>query len=80
MAANFVAPLALFSMQDGFVEITGVLGDDACSHRLAALGFCAGRRVMVIRRGDPAILRVGGNRFALAAELLDRIYARSIAV
>jgi len=70
-----IAPLAVFSEQDGFLEITGVLGDDASTQRLTALGFCTGKRVRVIRKGDPAILSVGGSRFALAAELQDRIYA-----
>ena len=74
MAANLVAPLAVFSEYDGVLEITGVLGDDACAHRLTALGFCAGKQVTVIQRGDPAILSVGGSRFALASELQERIY------
>ena len=75
MAAHLVAPLGIFSEHDGLLEITQILGDDPCAHRLSALGFCAGKRVMVIRRGDPAILSVGGSRFALAGELQERIYA-----
>ena len=70
----------MFSEHDGFLEITQISGDDACVRRLSALGFCAGKRVKVVRRGDPAILSVGGSRFALAGELQDRIFASPVPI
>jgi Fe2+ transport system protein FeoA len=78
MVANNIAPLAVFSEHDGFLEIVQVLGDDAHSRRLCELGFCVGKRVSVVTRGDPAIMNLGGSRFALAGELQERIFARPV--
>lgn len=41
--------------------------------RLMSMGVCAGRRVMLVRRGDPLILRVLGSRIGLSARLADRV-------
>ena len=75
MAVPLAAPLGMFSEHDGLLEITQISGDDACARRLSALGFFAGKRIKVVRQGDPAILSVGSSRFALAGELQDRIFA-----
>ena len=37
--------------------------------RLEVMGLCRGRRVCVIKRGDPMIVRVLGTRIGLAAAL-----------
>jgi Fe2+ transport system protein FeoA len=37
--------------------------------RLKAMGICQGRKVMLVRRGDPLILRVLGSRIGLSARL-----------
>ncbi|KAA0210684.1 ferrous iron transport protein A [bacterium] len=76
MIANHIAPLAVFSEHDGPLEIVQVLGDDASSRRLCELGCCVGKHVRVVRRGDPAIVSIGGSRFALAGELQDRVFAK----
>ncbi|MCC7191905.1 MAG: ferrous iron transport protein A [Phycisphaeraceae bacterium] len=45
--------------------------DDA--DRLKAMGVCVGRKVELIQRGDPLILRVLGSRIGLSARLARRI-------
>lgn len=40
-------------------------GGDA--ERMKALGLCEGRRLEVLRAGDPLIVRVHGSRFGIAA-------------
>jgi len=42
-------------------------GDDAA--RLMALGVCVGRRLQVVKSGDPMIVRVVGARVGLSARL-----------
>lgn len=42
-------------------------GDDA--QRLKTLGICIGRRIEVIKSGDPLIIRVFGSRLGLSASL-----------
>jgi len=39
------------------------------SDRLKAMGLCAGRRLQLIKRGDPLIVRVVGTRIGLSARL-----------
>lgn len=41
--------------------------------RLRTLGICPGRRVWLVRRGDPMVLKVMGTRLGLAAELAKRV-------
>ncbi len=43
--------------------------------RLKSMGVCAGRKVEVVLRGDPLILRVFGTRIGLSARLAEQIYA-----
>ncbi len=45
--------------------------------RLQAMGVCPGRRVMLVRRGDPMILRVLGSRIGVSARLAERISVRA---
>ena len=46
---------------------------DAEIERLMTMGVCEGRKVMLVRRGDPLILRVLGTRIGVSARLADRI-------
>lgn len=39
------------------------------SDRLKAMGLCAGRRLQLIKQGDPLIVRVVGTRIGLSARL-----------
>jgi Fe2+ transport system protein FeoA len=41
--------------------------------RLKAMGICQGRKVMLVRAGDPLILRVLGSRIGLSARLAARV-------
>lgn len=41
--------------------------------RLRTLGICPGRRVWLVRRGDPMVLRVMGSRLGLARELAKQV-------
>lgn len=50
-------------------------GEGADVERLKAMGLCLGRRVELVRAGDPLILRVLGVRIGVSARL-----ARGIAV
>jgi Fe2+ transport system protein FeoA len=47
-------------------------GDDVA--RLMALGICIGRRVEVVRAGDPMIVRVVATRVGLSARLAAGVY------
>ena len=48
--------------------------DDDDTHRLKTLGICLGRRVELVRVGDPLILKVFGSRLGLAASLAARVH------
>jgi len=47
--------------------------DDEAARRLKMLGVCAGRRVELVRGGDPLIVKVFGSRLGLAATLAARV-------
>ena len=42
--------------------------------RLKTLGICVGRRLEVVRPGDPMIVRVFGSRLGLSASLASRVW------
>ncbi len=46
---------------------------DGAAGQLMAMGVCAGRRIEVIQRGDPMILRVLGSRLGVSAPLASRV-------
>jgi Fe2+ transport system protein FeoA len=48
--------------------------DDEDTQRLKTLGVCLGRRVELVRIGDPLILKVFGSRLGLSAELARRVH------
>jgi Fe2+ transport system protein FeoA len=47
--------------------------DDEDTQRLKALGVCLGRRVELVRVGDPLILKIFGSRLGISAELARRV-------
>ena len=53
--------------------VRDVATDDEDTQRLKALGVCLGRRVELVRVGDPLILKVFGSRLGLSAELARRV-------
>jgi Fe2+ transport system protein FeoA len=46
---------------------------DAEVDQLKSMGVCLGREVMLIRAGDPLILKVMGTRIGLSARLAARV-------
>jgi ferrous iron transport protein A len=42
--------------------------------RLKTLGICLGRRVELVKAGDPLIVRVFGSRLGVSAELAARVW------
>lgn len=47
--------------------------DDEDTQRLKTLGVCVGRRVELVRVGDPLILKIFGSRLGISAELARRV-------
>ena len=47
--------------------------DQEPADRLKALGLCVGRRIELLKAGNPMILRVLGSRIGLANRLAKRI-------
>jgi Fe2+ transport system protein FeoA len=47
--------------------------DDEDTNRLKTLGVCVGRRVELVRAGNPLILKIFGSRLGLSAELAARV-------
>lgn len=48
--------------------------DDEDTNRLKTLGICLGRRVELVRVGDPLILKIFGSRLGLSASLAARVH------
>ncbi len=48
--------------------------DDEDTNRLKTLGICLGRRVELVRVGDPLILKIFGSRLGLSASLAMRVH------
>jgi len=53
--------------------VRSVATDDEDTQRLKTLGVCLGRRVELVRAGDPLILKVFGSRLGISAELAARV-------
>ena len=53
--------------------VRSVETDDEDTHRLKTLGVCVGRRVELVRSGNPLILKIFGSRLGLSAELAMRV-------
>ena len=52
-------------------------GDDSAK-QLMAMGVCIGRRIEVIKCGDPLILRVLGSRLGVSARLAQRVLVDNV--
>lgn len=50
-------------------QVQTIDADHEDADRLKAMGVCVGRRVEVLRRGDPLILRVLGSRIGVSSRL-----------
>jgi len=47
--------------------------DENSDKRLRTLGICPGRRVWMVRKGDPMVVKVMGTRIGLAKELAQGV-------
>lgn len=54
--------------------IHAIDADDEDQQRLKAMGVCLGRRVELVKAGDPLILRVLGTRIGVSARLANRVH------
>lgn len=69
--------IALPRLEPGWcatVEAVAATGTDAA--QLMAMGVCPGRRVVLVRHGDPLILRVLGTRIGVSARLAEQVIVR----
>ncbi len=64
-----IALLPLSAMIGGEARVMSVEAETADASRLMALGICVGRRVEIVKAGDPLIVRVVGARVGLSARL-----------
>jgi len=53
--------------------VRGVTTDDEDTQRLKTLGVCVGRRLELVRAGNPLILKIFGSRLGLSAKLAARV-------
>lgn len=53
--------------------VRSITTDDEDTQRLKTLGVCVGRRVELVRNGNPLVLKVFGSRLGLSAELARRV-------
>ena len=53
--------------------VRSVETDDEDTNRLKTLGVCVGRRVELVRAGNPLILKIFGSRLGLSSELASRV-------
>ena len=53
--------------------VRSVATEDEDTQRLKTLGVCVGRRVELVRTGNPLILKIFGSRLGLSAELAARV-------
>ena len=53
--------------------VRSISTDDEDTQRLKTLGVCVGRRVELVRAGNPRILKIFGSRLGISAELAARV-------
>ena len=53
--------------------VRSIATDDEDTQRLKTLGVCVGRRVEVVRSGNPLILKIFGSRLGISGELAARV-------
>jgi len=69
------APFPVDRLQPGHCgTVREIRAGDQETFRLKAMGVCRGRRVMMVRSGDPLILRVLGTRVGISARLAGKVY------
>ena len=53
--------------------VASVQAGDMEIERLKSMGVCVGRRLMLVRSGDPLIVKVLGSRIGISARLARRV-------
>lgn len=53
--------------------VSSVRAGETEIERLKSMGVCVGRRLMMIRAGDPMIVKVLGSRIGISARLAERV-------
>ena len=53
--------------------VAAVRAGDEEIERLKSMGVCVGRRLMLIRAGDPMIVKVLGSRIGISARLAQQV-------
>lgn len=56
--------------------VADVGGPPELANRLQALGFCEGRKMTIVRRGDPAIVEVLGTRIGMSSAISQYVTVR----
>jgi Fe2+ transport system protein FeoA len=78
MVTSTEQPLTLVRLDELPPRICAVVRsistDDEDTHRLKTLGVCVGRRLELVRAGNPLILKVFGSRLGISAELAARVH------
>ena len=71
-ASSELIPLSALVHGEARVVRVDAEPDDAV--RLMALGICVGRRIQIVKTGDPLIVRVVGARVGLSARLAAGVF------
>lgn len=53
--------------------VSGIETDEIDAARIKRMGLCEGRRIHLVKTGDPMILRVVGTRVGISARLASGI-------
>lgn len=77
MTTNNPIPGELVRLNELPLRLCGIVRsvetDDEETARLKMLGVCPGRRVELVRNGDPLILKIFGTRLGLSGTLAARV-------
>ncbi|MEX1090776.1 MAG: FeoA family protein [Phycisphaeraceae bacterium] len=72
--ADLGEPVALPLLRPGLcATILRIDAADDATASLMAMGVCAGRKVELVKAGDPLILRVLGSRIGVSARLAKKV-------
>ena len=78
VVTTIAKPVPLVRLDELPVRVCAVVRsvetDDEETLRLKTLGVCVGRRLELVRTGDPLILKIFGSRLGLSAELARRVH------
>jgi Fe2+ transport system protein FeoA len=70
-------PLSALSAAS-LAQVVDVVAEADDAVRLKSLGICVGRRIQLVKGGDPLIVRVLGARVGLSARLATGVVVRPL--